>query len=92
MLFHLPLAFPQIEFRTRTRTMRWDLLLPANTKFRGQVYSMIPLALSTACYKIVKIRSSDKISNPNAVAAVVRSECKAFRLDDPFLYAAVIRT
>jgi hypothetical protein len=66
MLFHLPLAFPQIEFRTRTRTMRWDLLLPANTKFRGQVYPMIPLALSTACYKIVKIRSSDKTSNPNS--------------------------
>jgi hypothetical protein len=39
----------------------------------------------------VKIHSSDKTSNPNAVAAFARSECKAFRLYDPFLHAAVIR-
>jgi hypothetical protein len=40
----LPLTFRKIEFRTRTRMMRWDLLILANTKFRGQVYRMIPLA------------------------------------------------
>jgi hypothetical protein len=50
------LTFRKIEFRTRTRMMRWDLLIHANTKFRGQVYPTIPLALSMACYKFVKIR------------------------------------
>jgi hypothetical protein len=50
------LIFRKIEFRTRTRIMRWNLLFLANAKFRGQVYPMIPLALSMACYKFVKIR------------------------------------
>jgi hypothetical protein len=30
------LTFRKIEFRTRTRMMRWDLLIPANTNFEAK--------------------------------------------------------
>jgi hypothetical protein len=70
----LPVDFPQDRIPHPPAHDALGLADPREHEFRGQVYPTIPLALSMACYKFVKIRSSDKTSNPNPVAAFARSE------------------
>src|ERR1700722_4433127 len=53
-----------LHARECSSTCRLPLDFPQDRIPRPHAHD--PLALSTACYKIVKIRSSDKTSNPNS--------------------------